>query len=169
MKKTIIIFVLLFAIMTFSSAQTFKIEDLAKKTWVRTLDINREPISFSRKMKTNFNLDNTCHTDITQYNNVTKKTLRNKDHGKFYLSDTPDTIFNPNKLKNKTGKYIIKQYNASRDIAVLKIISMSDKELKTEVADYIRFKPSKDPDFVGSVPIKNPIFIETAIAKENLK
>lgn len=174
MIKIISLTMSLFAIVTLTNAQTFKIEDLAKKTWVSTTIKKEEPFNFKRETKVNYNIDNTCHTEIYHQNYILKSSYTRKDHSTFYLSNTPDRTFDESKLKNRTGKYIIKKYNESKDIAILRIISISDSEIVLEISEFIEpnAKKYEGPAFVGMPKDNSNVKVTTTakgIVKQNLK
>lgn len=125
MKKITIIITLLILCMQIK-AQSTDFELLTSRTWSTSSNSKQDFIGLVGK--TNYNKDNVTINIYDLY--IDGKFIeKRKIIAEFYLSDTPDKIFDEKKKKNKKGKYIIEKNKETRKITQMEIVSISKNKL----------------------------------------
>lgn len=123
MKKiTIIITLLIFCLQI--KAQSTEFELLTSRTWSKST----KPDLIRAVGKTNYNKDNIMINIYDLYVND-KFIEKIRFIAEFYLSDTPDKVFDENKKKNKKVKYIILKNTETKEITQKEIVSISKNKL----------------------------------------
>lgn len=131
MKKTIIIFTFILICCLKIKSQNTDFELLTSRTWIfknlkQFVGIDSKAIYNKNNIMINI-YDLYVDGQFLEKRKITQE---------FYLSDTPDKVFDEKKKKNKRGKYIIKKNNKTKEITQTEIISITkDKLITNPISD----------------------------------
>ncbi len=126
-------------------AKNCTLDDLTKHHW---LSVYAKICGSKGYLIYTFQKNGKCQLDMSGGIN-TKHKYKHTDEVYYYLSDTPNLLFDDTKIGNKRGKYLILKFKNDSTVAVKRIVKCSDGSL-LEIYDnsclgMYSLKPLKEP------------------------